>query len=229
MGTKITEIYNADTSAGDRTNLSGNEIIVFDPDPSTSPAASKGMTLTQLRAMMDPTFVVDSAFRMKVEADSLAADIEPISGLTYTHYAIIRDSTTQPIIGGPEFKAGNIPTIHELPDYLVHTYYLYVHDGAVKTQVLAAPEMADADDGVIIKANDTSITGITTTTSWDYKTQDLLATITAASYFDSLIGILRAEDIINVRVVNGSDVTQNNYIFRVLSATTSVVIEQVTY
>lgn len=49
MAIKITELYNLDTSAGNIDNLTGNENIVFDPDPAGLPVQSAGMTLIQLR------------------------------------------------------------------------------------------------------------------------------------------------------------------------------------
>lgn len=228
MAKTLNELYVADATAGEPENITGNELIFFDASPEKAEATSKAMTLTQLNNIINPEpSAGDFTLTMSVVDNSLVANILPITGVTYTHYAIQEDVATAPIIGDAIFIEGAIPLNYVMSDYSQHTYYMWIHDGATVAVVPPNSIGDDGSGGFTLQGNQPDTTLLFTPTIRHFTTTDDLSTILTPGYFDTFLGILRSGDIMFVRVVDGSNVTQKNYTLRVEVSASTVAVEHI--
>ena len=165
MAKTIKDQYDEDPSAG---NDPATSYLVPSDDGADTPIC---LDIDQLAAAIavrlgiDPLEPVENFNQLviTIQDNTLNANIQTITGLTYTHYAILSDDDTEPTYPG-DFTQGQVPQLYTLSSYTAEILYVWVYNlpTATPNEVLTPA----GGSGITVVPNDTTIpVGILTLTA----------------------------------------------------------------
>ena len=170
MSKKIKAVYDADPSAG---NDPSTHYLIAADDDANNPVV---LDIDQLSAAVSTRIGVSppplptedlNQFVVTIQENTLQANIQPVTGVDYTHIIINVDDDSTPTYP-TGFTEGPFPSLGSVASWSAETWYPYAYD--LTTTTLKELKNPDGTSGITVTPNDTtvpvaSLAGIKNTTN----------------------------------------------------------------